>query len=214
MAAAVRWRAGHARPLPGGEKGKVSGRGKVLRRGQDPSLRREDPMAAAVRWRAGHARPLPGGAKGKLSGRGKVRRRGQDPSLRREDSMAAAVRWRAGHARPLPGGAKGKVSGRGNGGKGARRQSGSSSNKKGRCIATASFLLYSNLRMAKITWTFLRPGGPAGPRHPACTARRGRGRTCRSRGGSCRGLPPTAGGHGRGGCSRQSRSHGRRAGFQ
>ena len=27
MAAAVRWRAGHARPLPGGEKGKVSGRG-------------------------------------------------------------------------------------------------------------------------------------------------------------------------------------------
>ena len=27
MAAAVRWRAGHARPLPGGEKDKVSGRG-------------------------------------------------------------------------------------------------------------------------------------------------------------------------------------------
>ena len=27
MAAAVRWRAGHARPLPGGAKGKVSGRG-------------------------------------------------------------------------------------------------------------------------------------------------------------------------------------------
>ena len=156
-------------------------------------------MAAAVRWRAGHARPLPGGAKGKLSGRGKVRRRGQDPSLRREDSMAAAVRWRVGAMA-------------------ARRQSGSSYNKtltkKGRCIATAPFLLYSNLRMAKITWTSLRPGGPAGPRHPACTARRGRGRTCRNRGGSCRGLPPTAGGHGRGGCSRQSRSHGRRAGSQ
>ena len=32
-------RAGHARPLPGGEKGRVSGRGKVRRRGQDPSLR-------------------------------------------------------------------------------------------------------------------------------------------------------------------------------
>ena len=27
MAAAVRWRAGHARPLPGGAKGKLSGRG-------------------------------------------------------------------------------------------------------------------------------------------------------------------------------------------
>ena len=27
MAAAVRWRAGHARPLQGGEKDKVSGRG-------------------------------------------------------------------------------------------------------------------------------------------------------------------------------------------
>ena len=188
----------------------------MRRRGQDPSLRMEDSMAAAVRWRAGHARPLPGGAKGKLSGRGKVRRRGQDPSLRREDSMAAAVRWRAGHARPLPGGEKGKLSGRG---KVLRRgQRGSSYNKtltkKGRCIATASFLLYSNLRMAKITWTFPRPDGPAGPRHPACTARRGRGHTCRSRGGSCRGLPPTAGGHGRGGCSRQSRSHGRRAGSQ
>ena len=106
--------------------------------------------------------------------------------------------------------------GGGNGGKRARRQSGSSYNKtltkKGRCIATASFLLYSNLRMAKITWTFLRPGGPAGPRHPAYTARRGRGHTCRSRGGSCRGLPPTADGRGRGGCSPRSRSHGRRAG--
>ena len=70
MAAAVRWRAGHARPLPGGEKGKLSGRGKVRRRGQDPSLRRGDSMAAAVRWRAGYARPLPGGEKGKVSGRG------------------------------------------------------------------------------------------------------------------------------------------------
>ena len=27
MAAAVKWRAGHARPLQSGEKGKVSGRG-------------------------------------------------------------------------------------------------------------------------------------------------------------------------------------------
>ena len=27
MAAAVKWRAGHARPLPGGAKGKLSGRG-------------------------------------------------------------------------------------------------------------------------------------------------------------------------------------------
>ena len=66
--------------------------------------------------------------------------------------------------------------------------------------------------MAKITWTFPRPGGPAGPRHPACTARRGRGHTCRSRGGSCRGLPPTADGRGRGGYSPRSRSHGRHAG--
>ena len=63
-------RAGHARPLPGGEKGRVSGRGKVRRRGQDPSLRREDSMAAAVRWRAGHARHLQSGEKGKVSGRG------------------------------------------------------------------------------------------------------------------------------------------------
>ena len=47
-----------------------SGRGKVRRRGQDPSLRREDSMAAAVRWRAGHARPLQSGEKGKVSGRG------------------------------------------------------------------------------------------------------------------------------------------------
>ena len=70
MAAAVRWRAGHARPLPGGAKGKLSGRGKVRRRGQDPSLQREDSMAAAVRWMAGHARPLPGGEKDKVSGRG------------------------------------------------------------------------------------------------------------------------------------------------
>ena len=147
------------------------------------------------------------------SGRGKVWRRGQDPSLRREDAMAAAVRWRAGHARPLQSGEKGKVSGRGQ-----WRQSGSLYNKtltkKDAVSLQRPFLLYSNLRMAKITWTFLRPGGPAGPRHPACTARRGRGHTCRSRGGSCRGLPPTAGGHGRGGCSRQSRSHGRRAGSQ
>ena len=77
MAAAVRWRAGHARPLPGDAKGKLSGRGKVSRRGQDPSLRREDSMAAAVRWRAGHARPLPGGEKGKVSGRGQWRQGGK-----------------------------------------------------------------------------------------------------------------------------------------
>ena len=32
MAAAVRWRAGHARPLPGGEKGKMSGRSKEAKR--------------------------------------------------------------------------------------------------------------------------------------------------------------------------------------
>ena len=32
MAAAERWLAGHARPLPGGEKGKVSGRGKEAKR--------------------------------------------------------------------------------------------------------------------------------------------------------------------------------------
>ena len=43
------------------------------------------------------------------------------------------------------------------------------------------------------------PDGPAGPRRPACTGCPGRGHTCRSRGGSCRGLPPTAGGRGRGG---------------
>jgi hypothetical protein len=54
-------RAGHARPLPEGEKGRVSGRGKVRRRGQDPSLRMEDSMAVAVWSRAGHARPLLGG---------------------------------------------------------------------------------------------------------------------------------------------------------
>ena len=45
-------RAGHARPLPGGEKGRVSGRGKVRRRGQDPSLRMEASMAADAK-RAG-----------------------------------------------------------------------------------------------------------------------------------------------------------------
>ena len=51
-------RAGHARPLPGGEKGRVSGRGKVRRRGQDPSLRMEDSMAADAK-RAGRACPAP-----------------------------------------------------------------------------------------------------------------------------------------------------------
>ena len=60
----IKWRE------PGGAKGKLSGRGKVRRRGQDPSLRREDSMAAAVRWRAGHARPLQSGEKGNVSGRG------------------------------------------------------------------------------------------------------------------------------------------------
>ena len=53
-------RAGHARPLPGGEKGRVSGRGKVRRRGQDPSLRMEDSMAADAK-RAGRACPAPTG---------------------------------------------------------------------------------------------------------------------------------------------------------
>ena len=53
-------RAGHARPLPGGEKGRVSGRGKVRRRGQDPSLRMEDSMAADAKC-AGRACPAPTG---------------------------------------------------------------------------------------------------------------------------------------------------------
>ena len=53
-------RAGHARPLPGDEKGRVSGRGKVRRRGQDPSLRMEDSMAADAK-RAGRACPAPTG---------------------------------------------------------------------------------------------------------------------------------------------------------
>ena len=51
-------RAGHARPLPGGEKGRVSGRGKVRRRGQDPSLRMEDSMAADAKC-AGRTCPAP-----------------------------------------------------------------------------------------------------------------------------------------------------------
>ena len=53
-------RAGHARPAPGGEKGRVSGRGKVRRRGQDPSLRIEDSMAADAK-REGRACPAPTG---------------------------------------------------------------------------------------------------------------------------------------------------------
>ena len=53
-------RAGHARPSPGGEKGRVSGRGKVRRRGQDPSLRIEDSMAADAK-REGRACPAPTG---------------------------------------------------------------------------------------------------------------------------------------------------------
>ena len=53
-------RAGHARPLPGGEKGRVSGRGKVRRRGQDPSLRMEDSMAADAKC-AGRECPAPTG---------------------------------------------------------------------------------------------------------------------------------------------------------
>ena len=164
-------------------------------------------MAAAVRWRAGHARPLPGGEKGKVSGRAMAVRRQSGSSYNktlRQHRIIPALRLKhrsGGSCRTSL-----AVS--------ALRIMRCCPNKKGRCIATASFLLYSNLRMAKITWTFPRPGGPADPRHPACTARRGRGHTCRSRGGSCRGLPPTAGGRGRGGCSRQSRSHGRRAGSQ
>ncbi len=62
------------------------------------------------------------------------------------------------------------------------------------------------------TSSFPRPDGRAGPRRPAYTGCPGHGRTCRSRGGSCRGLPPTADGRGRGGYTPQSRSHGRRAG--
>ena len=62
------------------------------------------------------------------------------------------------------------------------------------------------------TSSFPRPDGRAGPRRPAYTGCPGHGRTCRSRGGSCRGLPPTADGRGRGGYSPRSRSHGRRAG--
>ena len=54
-------RAGHARPLRGGEKGRVSGRGKVRRRGQDPSLRMEDSMAADAKC-AGRACPAPTGS--------------------------------------------------------------------------------------------------------------------------------------------------------
>ena len=48
-------------------------------------------------------------------------------------------------------------------------------------------------------WLSPHPGGPADPRHPAYTGYPGHGHTCRSRGGSCRGLPPTADGRGRGG---------------
>ena len=62
------------------------------------------------------------------------------------------------------------------------------------------------------TSSFPRPDGRAGPRRPACTGCPGHGRTCRSRGGSCRGLPPTADVRGRGGYTLRSRSHGRRAG--
>ena len=62
------------------------------------------------------------------------------------------------------------------------------------------------------TSSFPRPDGRAGPRRPAYTGCPGHGRTCRSRGGSCRGLPPTADGRGRGGYTPQSRSHGKRAG--
>ncbi len=52
------------------------------------------------------------------------------------------------------------------------------------------------------TSSFPRPDGRAGPRRPAYTGCPGHGRTCRSRGGSCRGLPPTADGRGRDGCTR------------
>ena len=62
------------------------------------------------------------------------------------------------------------------------------------------------------TSSFPRPDGRAGPRRPAYTGCPEHGHTCRSRGGSCRGLPPTADGHGRGGYSPRSRSHGKRAG--
>lgn len=68
------------------------------------------------------------------------------------------------------------------------------------------------LKRSEITYSSLHPGGRANPRHRAYTGCRGHGHTCRSRGGSCRGLPPTADGRGRGGYSPQSRCRGKRAG--
>ena len=68
------------------------------------------------------------------------------------------------------------------------------------------------LKRSEITYFSLHPGGRADPRRRAYTGCRGHGHTCRSRGGSCRGLPPTADGRGRGGYSPQSRCHGKRAG--
>ena len=68
------------------------------------------------------------------------------------------------------------------------------------------------LKRSEITYSSLHPGGRADPRRRAYTGCRGHGHTCRSRGGSCRGLPPTADGRGRGGYSPQSRCRGKRAG--
>ena len=67
-------------------------------------------------------------------------------------------------------------------------------------------------KRSEITYSSLHPGGRADPRRRAYTGCRGHGHTCRSRGGSCRGLPPTADGRGRGGYSPQSRCRGKRAG--
>ena len=68
------------------------------------------------------------------------------------------------------------------------------------------------LKRSEITYSSLHPGGRADPRRRAYTGCRGHGHICRSRGGSCRGLPPTADGRGRGGYSPQSRCRGKRAG--
>ena len=92
----------------------------------------------------------------------------------------------------------------------------------GTCLITADFYGKTKsphpygcgpekLKRSEITYSSLHPGGRADPRRRAYTGRRGHGHICRSRGGSCRGLPPTADGRGRGGYSPQSRCRGKRA---
>ena len=85
--------------------------------------------------------------------------------------------------------------------------------QKGQPLRAALFVSVRR-KKTEITFSFPRPSGRAGPRRPAYTGCPGRGRTCRSRGGSCRDLPPTAGGRGRGEYSPHSRNRGRRAGSQ